>query len=174
MHIDVARDEDQRHGVHARKRPHVDAAVGLVPERYQVGEADRYEIDGAADNAVIELGGSTERDPIDRDVSGTQFVGVLLDQLPILHQHELHVDEPILLADVDFADFCTRARGEKRTHSQHRSEPTPHLRLPGCPLSRDCGRLSNRSIDSRDESWTVAQLGISTCIYKGLGLWRRH
>src|SRR5437764_985941 len=85
--------------------------VQSPPRRDQVRQADRSDVDRARDDAVIDLRGPTERGPFDLDVTEALKLGVLLDQLLVFHDDELHVGQAVLLADLQRAHLGARGCG---------------------------------------------------------------
>jgi len=66
------------------------------------------EIDGAGNRGVVHDVAAAEGRPIHRDVAQPGGGGLSLDQLAVLHQHELEIAEPVLLGDVQRRRFGVR------------------------------------------------------------------
>jgi hypothetical protein len=124
LQVRIAGDEVERVRRHRRHALDAHVALGLGPQRDERGRADRAEIHGARQEPVIDDARAGDLLPVGLHVDAERL-GVLLDQVIALHQHEGQECDAELLRDGDLGDLGAR-RGRAGKQQGCRDGRYPH------------------------------------------------
>src|SRR5262249_23696355 len=109
--VRVADIKRQRNGIKGIYALDIDRSLGAVPDGHEAGNAKGHEINVVGKKCVVHHVGGTVRAPLDFYIAETGALGMLLDDLHVLHDHKLHVTETELLGSAQHTGFPSRPVG---------------------------------------------------------------
>src|SRR6185437_4799645 len=121
-------------------------ALGTRPQDKKAGNATRADVDIAGDQSLVDSGRPVEREPGDLYVVKAERLGVLFDELLVLHHIELQIAHRKLASETDF-----RGRGSalQCEHAGKRAHDYPAVhRFPPCRPYCCYGRLPTLCVGS--------------------------
>ena len=101
LDVGVAGDELEGQAADADDGLHV--AVGLAPQQQHVGDAAGDDVQAAREQRVVVGAAAHQRHPAGLEIGHARVLGVLLDELVMLHQDHRREQQPRLLADLELA-----------------------------------------------------------------------
>ena len=109
LDVGIARvEQDRLRGEGGDALDGVGRALRARPDREQARHAARDDVDGARQQRVVHGGRAVEGGPHDLDLGDARRLGVLLEQLVLLHQVELQVAHRELAGEADLRRLRSR------------------------------------------------------------------
>src|SRR5207253_2657885 len=115
LHLGIARDQLVGHVVQGPDAAHFHRRTGgLRPQCDERRHAARSEVEPAREQRVVHGARSAELRPGHLDVAQPRLLGVLLDELLVLHEHEREVARAVLLRAADLVRLGENRRGSEK------------------------------------------------------------
>ena len=115
LDLGVLGHQRQRQGVVGGDAADIERGARLGPQGEERRRAGRGDVEVSGDQAVVHRIAAGEAEPAHLDVAETRRLGVLLDQLAVVHQREGEIGQARLDRDAEFTRLRPRlGRAERR------------------------------------------------------------